>query len=129
MTMPMLGVHVLFYSRNPDADRGFFSDVLGLKSVDVGGGWLIFGLPRSEAAVHPMDEGSPGEASGEPGMLGSHVYLMCEDLEAFMRTLADRGVQCGAVHTERWGIVTTISLPSGGTLGLYQPKHPTALNL
>jgi predicted enzyme related to lactoylglutathione lyase len=128
MTMPILGVHVLFYSHDPDADRAFFRDVLGLKSVDVGGGWLIFGLPKSEAAVHPVEQGGGSQAGGNV-MLGAHVYLMCEDLDAFMKSLAARGVQCGAVHTERWGIVTEIQMPSGGTLGLYQPKHPTALQL
>ena len=54
------GAHVLLYSRHPDADRAFFKEVLGLKSVDAGHGWLIFALPPSEVAVHPtkMRKGS-----------------------------------------------------------------------
>jgi catechol 2,3-dioxygenase-like lactoylglutathione lyase family enzyme len=122
-----MGVHVLLYSSDADADRAFLAKVLDLKSVDVGGGWLIFGLPPAEMAVHPTDAGAPA-ASG-PGMIGAHVYLMCDDVQATIAALAKKGVECGPVHTERWGLRTAIPLPSGSALGLYQPTHPTALGM
>jgi len=127
------GAHLLFYSEKPDDDRAFFRDVLGFPSVDIGGGWLIFGLPPAEAAFHPVDEKEGGEGSQRPHagprLLGAELYLMCDDLSAYMKLLEARNVECAPVHEERWGIVTTIPLPSGGAIGLYQPKHPTALGL
>ena len=123
----VIGSHILVYSSAPDKDRAFLTDVLQFKSVDVGHGWLIFKLPPAELAVHPLDEES-GDASAH-AMLDAHVYLMCDDLEGMMTDLAAKGVQCGEVGRERWGMRTTIRLPSGGWLGLYQPTHPTALAL
>jgi catechol 2,3-dioxygenase-like lactoylglutathione lyase family enzyme len=122
------GAHVLFYSADAEADRAFFRDVLELPSIDIGHGWMIFKLPPAEAAVHPSSgDGDPPRA--ERGQLGAHVYLMCEDLQATIASLAAKGVHCSAVETERWGVRTTIPLPSGGAIGLYQPTHPTALDL
>ncbi len=112
------GAHVIVNSKNAEADRAFFSDVLGFKSVDAGHGWLIFALPPSEVAVHPSD------ASG-----AHQLYFMCDDLKAEMASLAKKGVQCSKVEQERWGSITKMRLPGGGELGLYQPKHPTALGL
>lgn len=106
------GAHVVLFSTDAEADRAFLSDVLGLASVDAGGGWLIFGLPPAEAAVHPAPE--PAAA----------LYLMCDDLPAEMARLAAQGVTCSGVEEARWGSVTTVVLPSGAPLGLYQPKHP-----
>lgn len=112
------GAHVVIYSKNADADRAFFRDALGFKAVDAGHGWLIFALPPAEAALHPSD-GS-----------GSHeLYFLCDDLKAEMASLASKNVQCSKVEDARWGSITKISLPSGATIGLYQPKHPTALGL
>jgi len=122
-----MGVHVLLYSSDADADRAFLARVLDLKSVDVGGGWLIFGLPPAEMAVHPTDAGAPA-ASG-PGMIGAHVYLMCDDVQASIAALAAKGVACTEVETENWGVRTTIRLPSGGEIGLYQPRHALAYKL
>jgi len=121
------GVHVLLYSTNPDADRAFFRDVLNFPSIDIGHSWMIFGLPPAEAAVHPAD----GATSPSPDhhLMQSHVYLMCDDLQEVMATLATHKVACTAVHEERWGRRTTVTLPSGGGIGLYQPSHPTALKL
>ncbi len=114
------GLHALIYAKDAERVRAFLRDVLNFPSVDAGHGWLIFAAPPSELAVHPVDEGT------EP----SHqLYLMCDDLTATMKELATKGVRCGKVTEERWGSVTTIHLPDGGKLGLYQPKHPTALNL
>lgn len=122
------GVHVLLYSSDPDADRAFFRDVLAFRSVDVGHGWLIFALPPAEAAVHPLS-GNAGQVHAGHHLLGAVVYLMCDDLKAFVASLEARRVTCTAITEEAWGIKTTIRLPSGGELGLYQPSHPTALNL
>jgi catechol 2,3-dioxygenase-like lactoylglutathione lyase family enzyme len=123
----VIGSHVLVYSSAPEKDRAFLTNVLQFKSVDAGHGWLIFKLPPAEVAVHPVDEES-GDATAH-SMLDAHVYLMCDDLERTMKELAAKGVQCGDVDRERWGLRTTIRLPSGGSLGLYQPTHPTALDL
>jgi catechol 2,3-dioxygenase-like lactoylglutathione lyase family enzyme len=124
----IIGAHILFYSRDPEADRAFFRDVLEFRGVDVGHGWLIFALPASEAAFHPVEGGSPEPAAG-PHALGSSFYLMCDDVHAYIKTLEAKGVTCAAVQQQRWGITTAIRMPSGGELGLYQPLHPTALNL
>ena len=114
----IFGAHVIVYSRDADADRAFFADVLGFRSVDAGHGWLIFQLPPSEAAVHPAEEN------------GRHqLYLMCRDLNAEMAALRAKGVECSAVHQERWGSITNVRLPGGGEVGLYEPKHPVAVEL
>jgi len=112
------GAHVILYSKDAEADRVFFRDVLGFASVDAGHGWLIFALPPAEAAFHPAEDNDRHE-----------LYFMCEDLEAEMAILAGKGVACSAVQEARWGSITKIRLPGGGEVGLYQPKHPTALDL
>jgi hypothetical protein len=109
------GAHLVLFSQDADADRLFFSDVLGLRSIDAGGGWLIFALPPAEAAVHP---------AGAPG---AELYLMCDDLAAEMRSLEERGVTLSEVHEAGWGSMTKIRLPGGGEVGLYQPKHSLAI--
>jgi catechol 2,3-dioxygenase-like lactoylglutathione lyase family enzyme len=106
------GAHTILYSRDADALRAFFRDVLELPFADAGGGWLIFGLPPAEVAAHPAEAAS------------SELYLMCDDLEATMADLRAKGVELGPVNDERWGRVTTIALPDGGELGLYEPRHP-----
>jgi hypothetical protein len=120
------GAHLLLYSTNPEADRAFIRDVLEFRSVDVGHGWLIFALPPAEMAVHPGD-GSFAHAHAEHHLLGAVLYLMCDDLRLMMRSLEARDVHCTPVTEAEWGIKTTIPLPSGGEIGLYQPKHPTAI--
>lgn len=115
------GMHAVIYARDTDKVRAFLRDVLGLKSVDAGHGWLIFAAPSAELAAHPLDEGA-----------GPHheLYLMCDDLKATMKKLEDKGIQCGTITEARWGSITSIHLPGdSGELGLYQPKHPTALSL
>jgi catechol 2,3-dioxygenase-like lactoylglutathione lyase family enzyme len=112
------GAHAIIYSKNADADRAFFRDVLEFKSVDAGHGWLIFALPLGEAAFHPSDENGPHE-----------LYFMCDDLNAEMASLAKKGVKCSDVQEARWGSITKMRLPGGGEVGLYEPKHPTALGL
>jgi catechol 2,3-dioxygenase-like lactoylglutathione lyase family enzyme len=112
------GAHVVIYSKNADEDRAFFSDVLGFKSVDAGRGWLIFALPPAEAAVHPSEE-----------IPGHELYFMCDDLKAEMDSLGKKGAQFSEVREARWGLITKMRLAGGGEVGLYQPKHPTALDL
>jgi hypothetical protein len=112
------GAHVIVYSRDADADRTFLRDVLGYPHVDAGGGWLIFKLPPAEVAVHPAD-GAPSH----------ELYLMCDDVAATVEQLAAQGVRCGAVSDQGWGLLTSIPLPGGGELGLYEPRHPRASEL
>ena len=114
MTNVMLtGAHSIIYSTNAEADRAFLRDVLGLPNVDVGGGWLIFGLPPSEVAVHPADKGNVHE-----------LYFMCDDIEAFVARMKAHIVECDPVKDERWGLLTHLTLPGGGKIGVYQPRHP-----
>ena len=124
----IIGAHVLIYTTNPEADRAFFREVLEIPSVDIGHGWLIFGLPPSEMAVHPSDGAFAQRHAGHT-MWGALLYLMCDDLQAYVASLAKKNVRCTEIETESWGIRTTIPLPSGGELGLYQPTHQTALHL
>lgn len=106
------GAHVIIYSKNAEADRAFLRDVLGLDHVDVGHGWLIFALPPAEVAVHPSDENNLHE-----------VYLMCDDVDAEIRKLKAHGAPCDPISTPGWGRLTWITLPGGGKLGLYEPRH------
>jgi hypothetical protein len=110
------GVHALIYSREAEGVRSFFRDVLGLESVDAGDGWLIFALPPAELAVHPTDD--PGH---------QELYLMCEDIEETIRDLESKDVRCSPVKDEGWGLMTSIQLPGGEELDLYEPRHDTAL--
>jgi catechol 2,3-dioxygenase-like lactoylglutathione lyase family enzyme len=112
------GAHVIVYSKDATADRAFFRDVLGFASVDAGHDWLIFALPPAETAFHPSEENDRHE-----------LYLMCEDLKAEMAELRKKGVACSEIQEQRWGSITKMTLPGGGQIGLYQPKHPTALSL
>jgi catechol 2,3-dioxygenase-like lactoylglutathione lyase family enzyme len=102
----IVGSHVVLFSTDADADRAFLRDTLGFEHTDAGGGWLIFGLPPAEAAVHP----STASATA--------LYFMCDDLAEEMRRLQDAGVDCSEVENERWGSVTKIRLPSGFEVGL-----------
>jgi hypothetical protein len=121
------GTHFLLYSSDPDADRAFLRDILEFSSVDAGRGWLIFALPPAEIAVHPSEEDSPPNAGD--GVIGASLYLMCDDLKATMKTLKAKNASFGSIEEARWGTVTTLALPSGAKIGLYQPKHPTAVEL
>jgi catechol 2,3-dioxygenase-like lactoylglutathione lyase family enzyme len=112
----IFGAHVIVFSKDAPADRAFFRDVLGYSSVDAGHDWLIFELPPGELAVHPADDD-----------LGNELYLMCDDLLAEIATLRAKGVRTSVVEEARWGSMTKIQLPGGAQIGLYQPKHPTAL--
>lgn len=106
------GAHSIIYSTDPQADREFFRDVLQLPNVDVGEGWLIFGLPPSEVAVHPSEKNDVQE-----------FYLMCNDVHAFVAQMEKRKINCGEVQDMGWGVLTQLTLPGGGKLGVYQPRH------
>jgi catechol 2,3-dioxygenase-like lactoylglutathione lyase family enzyme len=106
------GAHAIIYSKDAAKDRAFFKDVLGLKSVDSGGGWLIFALPPAEVAVHPTT-----------GAETQELYLMTDDVKQTVKDLKAKGVTCGTVSDQGWGLLTLVSLPGGGTIGLYQPRH------
>lgn len=122
------GAHILLYSENPEADRAFFRDVLEFRAVDAGEGWLIFALPPAEAGIHPFD-GNHRQLHGGRHLLCAVLYLMCDDLHGLIKSLQAKHVNCSPVEEESWGMKTTICLPSGGEIGLYQPTHPTALDL
>ena len=107
------GAHVILFSRDAEGDRAFLRDVLGLDSVDAGGGWLIFALPPAEVAVHPAEDER------------HELYLMCEDIEATIDALQRKGAGVKLpILEQRWGRVVHVELPGGGEIGLYQPKHP-----
>ena len=109
----IIGAHSIIYSTNPDSDRKFLRDVLKLPNVDVGEGWLIFGLPPAEVAVHPSDENNLHE-----------FYLMCDDIHRTMAELEKKGVEfVRPPEDQGWGIVTAIRMPGGGQMGLYEPRH------
>jgi hypothetical protein len=110
------GAHVIVYSKDAEADRAFFRDVLQYESVDAGHGWLIFALPPAELAVHPSEENDAHE-----------LYFMCDDVQAFITAMNAKKVECSPVEEQRWGSITRITLPGGGKLGVYQPKHASPL--
>jgi hypothetical protein len=108
----IIGAHSVIASKDPDKDRAFLRDVLKLPVVDAGGGYLIFGFPAAEASVH--------ETNSEPT---HELYLLCDDVEAFISDMERQGVSCSAVNDAGWGLITQITLPSGAGLHVYQPRH------
>jgi predicted enzyme related to lactoylglutathione lyase len=111
------GIHALVYTKDPDGARKFFGETLGFRSVDAGEGWLIFALPPAELGVHPSDGDSHHQ-----------LYLMCDDVEKTIADLKKKGVKFSApVTDEGYGLFTEIKLPGGGKLGLYEPRHKTAI--
>jgi catechol 2,3-dioxygenase-like lactoylglutathione lyase family enzyme len=112
----IIGAHIVLYSKKAEADRAFFSDVLGLDAVDAGHGWLIFALPPAEAAFHPSEENGLHE-----------LFFLCDDLKGEVAALAKRSVECSEVQEARWGSIVRMRLPGGSDIGLYQPKHPLAI--
>jgi len=108
----LIGAHTVIYSTNAAADRAFLGDVLKLRSVDGGGGFLIYGLPPAEVAVHPADDNDRHE-----------LFLMCADIKAFTAEMKKRNIACSALDDQGWGLLTRVTLPGGGKLGVYQPRH------
>jgi len=109
----LTGAHVILYSQDPERDRDFLRDVLQLPHVDAGHGWLIFALPPSEVAVHPSE-----------GSQAHELYFLCDDVHAFVASMERKKCTCSPVEEQRWGSITHLTLPGGGKLGVYQPKHP-----
>lgn len=114
----IIGVHTLLYSTKAEQDRAFFRDVLGMQAVDSGGGWLIFAMPPAEMGIHPSEDGE----------MSSEMYLMCDSVEQTIAELTAKGVECTPIYEASWGRLTNVTLPSGGTLGIYEPKHPLAIS-
>lgn len=108
----LIGAHTIIYSRNAEADRKFLRDVMKLTYVDAGDGWLIFGLPPAEVAVHPSDKNGPHE-----------LYFMVADIEAFVAKMKKRRISCAPVQNRGWGLMSHLTLPGGGQVGVYQPRH------
>lgn len=112
------GAHAVIFSKDPGADRAFFRDILKLANVDVGNGWLIFSLPPAEVAVHP---------SGKNDI--HQLYLMCDDVHEFISKMKKNDIACSEVSDEGWGLLTNLTLPGGGKLGVYQPEHKRPIPL
>jgi len=111
-------VHPIIYAHDADKTRVFFRDVLKLRSVDAGGGWLIFALPPAELGIHP----------GEPGEKKHELYLMCDDINSTVADLKAKGVEFTSPITDTgWGLLTSFKVPGSTDLSIYQPKHPTAV--
>jgi hypothetical protein len=110
------GIHVIIYSRHADKVRAFLAHVLELQSVDAGGGWPIFAAPPTELAVHPTD--------GEPE---HELYLMCDDIGTTVKHLQERGIRSQPLQDRGWGLVTTLELADGETVGMYEPRHASPL--
>jgi catechol 2,3-dioxygenase-like lactoylglutathione lyase family enzyme len=111
------GAHVVIYTKDAEADRAFFCDVLKFPSVDAGHGWLIFAMPPAEAAFHDSESNDKHE-----------FYLMCDDIAATLKDLASKKVKVSEVTEQRWGKLATFTLPGGGKIGVYQPKHPSPIH-
>lgn len=108
------GAHIVIYTTDPEVDRAFFRDVLKLPSVDAGHGWLIFAMPPLEAAFHDS------EANGK-----HELYFMCDDIASTSNELKAHNVKVSDVREERWGKLVAVTLPGGGKIGVYEPKHPS----
>ena len=106
------GAHTIIYSSDANADMDFFKNVLKFPHVDAGRGWLIFRLPPSELAIHPAAESGHCE-----------LYLLCDDINVFIKQMADQDIICSEVETRQWGAITYITLPGGGKLAVYEPTH------
>jgi catechol 2,3-dioxygenase-like lactoylglutathione lyase family enzyme len=110
-------MHAIMFSPDAEKVRAFLGDVLGLESVDAGGGWLIFALPPAELAVHPAD-GAPRH----------ELYLMCDDIEATLADLRAKEVEVAReVSNQGWGLLAAIRLPDGTEFPIYQPRHASPI--
>jgi catechol 2,3-dioxygenase-like lactoylglutathione lyase family enzyme len=119
------GAHVVIYTNDPDADRAFFRDLLKFPSVDAGHGRLIFAMPPLEAAFHDL-----GKESASPDDNGrQELYLMCDDITATLNDLRSKNVKVSDTSEQRWGTLASFTLPGGGKIGIYEPKHASPLKL
>ena len=118
------GTHMLFYTSEPEQLRAMLRDVFGFKHVDAGGGWLIFALPSSEIGVHPAEGPTYGSGTRH------QISFMCDDINTTIAELRAKGVTIeGEPKDEGYGIVTTLKLPGGCDVQLYEPRHPIAAGM
>ena len=103
---------MIIYTKDAEADKTFFRDILKLTNVDVGHGWLIFGLPPAELAVHPSSDNDQRE-----------IYLMCDSIHDFVREMIKHKIPCSEIQNQRWGQIVQLTLPGGGKVGVYEPRH------
>lgn len=122
----IFATHFLLYSRDPAADRAFFRDVLELSHVDSGEGWLIFALPPAEMGIHPAEENLTRSHADQQLATGT-LYLVCDDLSETLAGLAAKGVAHSQLREAEWGVATSIPLPGGSSLGIYEPRHALAV--
>jgi predicted enzyme related to lactoylglutathione lyase len=117
----IVGAHSIIYAEDAERVRAFFRDILGYPYVDAHEGWLIFKLPPGELGIHPTEHADSGR---------HELYLMCDDIDATVKELQTKGVEfTGPVTDAGFGRLTSLRIPGGGELGLYQPRHPMAINL
>ena len=114
----IIGAHTILFAEDPERARAFCRDVLGWQNVDAGGGWLIFKSPPAEIAMHPTAAGAQKH----------ELWLMCDDLAVTRQELEQKGVVFTQANTEaRFGLTTAFEIPGAGSIGLYEPRHPTAI--
>jgi len=118
MSAMITGAHSIIYSTNSEADMNFFKDILKFPNVDIGHGWLIFGLPPSEIAIHPSSQNGLQE-----------FYLMCADINEFLEEMSKHKISCSSIENQRWGLLVYLTLPGGGRLGVYEPKHQSPVSI
>ena len=106
------GAHVMIFTRDEDADRAFLRDVLEIPCIDSGGGWLIYKLPPTELGVHGGEQNDVHQ-----------LYFMCDNLDAKIARLGEHGAKCSEPFSASWGRATSVPLPGGGKIGLYEPRH------
>ena len=122
--MAITGTHVLLYTTEPEKLRAVFRDVFNWHHVDAGNGWLIFKLPPAELAVHPA--AGPTLDSG----MRHQITFMCDDIHKTIVELKAHGVEVvGEPKTESYGITTTLRLPGGCDVMMYQPRHAIAADI
>jgi hypothetical protein len=114
----IIGAHTIIFSKNPEADRAFLRDILQLPNVDAGEGWLIFRSPPAEIGIHPHKRNNVHQ-----------LYLMCDDIVAFIEEMGQHKIACEKVVEAGWGLLTNITLPGGGKMGVYQPRHARPFDL
>ena len=108
----IIGAHIMLHSTNDKADMAFLTDVLKLQSINAGGGYMIYGIPPAEMSIHGSDRNDVHK-----------LYLMCEDIAAFTGDMTRHHIAFSTPIRQSWGTATEITLPGGGRLGVYQPRH------
>ena len=105
----IIGMHAVVFASDAERARAFFADVLGLPHVDAGDGWLIFRAPPAELAAHPAADDAAG---------AHELFLMCDDVRAFIGEMEQKQVTCSPIDEQRWGSITHMTLPGGGRVGV-----------